>query len=128
MINAYLATLEQAYSALTASIPSLTSGQGATCLYGGPPGCSTSRTITCTAGGGSGTFTYLWEIVSGTATFVDNTANPVTVGAGPYTSTSGPGGATPYDSTLKCTVTDTVTGKTIESNTGTYRSHHEPNV
>jgi hypothetical protein len=86
----------------TAAPPNLSSG-------GVTPGFTTASTHVSTSGG-SGTYSYSWGVVGSTHSLTINSPSSAT------TTFSGAGVAkdTICDATVKCTVTDTVIGGSVE--------------
>jgi hypothetical protein len=96
--------------------PSTVNGVGNTPTQSGNCTATTTST-TVTATGGSGSYTYAWAFVAGTGTGA--TANSPTARTTTFFRTSAAGtSAAPdktYTGTLRCTVTDSVTGRTASA-------------
>jgi hypothetical protein len=75
-----------------------TSNAYGSCFGGGSSCTATSNTITVTAAGGSPTYTYLWEKVSGDTLTVSNSTSAST--------TFSKFGAVIYTAVYRCKVTD----------------------
>jgi len=72
-----------------------------------------TNATTVTAEGGSGSYTFVWEIVSQTGdvtAFLSPTSGPTTVAAANFAS-----GGQEVSGVIKCVVTDTVTGLSVDS-------------
>jgi hypothetical protein len=91
-----------------AGYPGLSATLDSDSIFGsctGAPCTAISASVTCTAHGGSGTVTYAWTYVSGTAMTLSSTTSPtVTLSKTRVTTT--------ITAVYRCTVTDTITSAT----------------
>jgi hypothetical protein len=88
----------------------------------------TSNPITATPSGGSGSYTYAWSIVShddpnSTPTINDSTSQVCSV-----TTSENPSSQIAISVTVRCTVTDSATGATAQTNTVTITHEHNDGV
>jgi len=117
----YSCTNNNSYSitgAVTSAVPSTATGN-CVATYTATT-CAASENVTCTPGGGTPPYTFLWSVVSGAGTITaGSTAQTCTVSD---TETATTGGAT-FNTVIKCKVTDSASGNATSSNctiTNTY--------